>query len=130
MRSFSLYTFFTSFNNIFFSEMMDHTIRQHASDSFGPQKVIFNKVSTYVEEADSVESPVVAQQQVFLHGAGNVQMLDSRVEASSQMRTQRAATEMLQGARLTAAPTHQVKERPVLLSQGGAENALQQGAAG
>lgn len=108
--------------------MMDHTIRQHASDSFGPQKVIFNKVSTYVE--DSVESPVVAQQQVFLHGAGKVQMLDSRVEASSQMLTQRAATEMLQGARLTAAPTRQVKERPVLLSQGGAENALQQGAAG
>lgn len=67
----------------------------------------------------SLERPIVAQQQVIPHRAGNVQFTDCWVTSGSEAQAYSTSTEMLQRARLTAPLAHQVQESPVLLRQAG-----------
>lgn len=76
----------------------------------------------YIYNIKSVERPVVTQQQVIPHSAGNVQVTDCWETPASEEQAQSTSTEMLQRTRLAAPLTHQVKERSVLLRQEGTED--------
>lgn len=66
-----------------------------------------------------MERSIVLQQQVIPDGGRNVQETDSCVTSGSEVLTQGAATEMLEGARLSATLAQQLEETLMLLREEG-----------